>query len=150
MEDGLIVYRRNLPHWRLSGSYYFVTWRLDPEQSDLSEDERDVVAAAIKFFSDQRYRLCAYVVMDDHCHTVLQPLDGHSLQSIMYTWKSFTTSQLHRLGLRAGQLWQREYFDRIIRNEDEFWEKVTYIINNPRKRMPEVDKYVWAEWFAFE
>jgi REP element-mobilizing transposase RayT len=150
MEQGLIIYRRNMPHWRLAGSYYFVTWRVHPEQPDLTEHERTIVANAIKFFKDKRYRLCAYVVMNDHCHAILQPLGDHTLQSIMYSWKSFSTRELQQLGLRFGQLWQREYFDRIVRSEDDFWEKVEYIVTNPRRRWPDVTDYPWAEWFPFE
>jgi hypothetical protein len=43
-----------------------------------------------------------------------------------------------------------EYYDRIVRDEADFREKVTYIINNPIKQWPGVTNYQWAEWFPFE
>jgi hypothetical protein len=44
----------------------------------------------------------------------------------------------------------REYYDRIICDEEEFWEKVYYIVSNPQRRWPNVTEYAWAEWFPFE
>jgi hypothetical protein len=43
-------------------------------------------------------------------------------------------------------VWVVESWDRIIRDEDELYEKCTYILNNPRKRWPDVMDYPWAGW----
>jgi hypothetical protein len=59
------VYRRRLPHWRLNGATYFVTWRLQRSQHALSPAERSMVVKALRFFEKDRYDLFAYVVMDD-------------------------------------------------------------------------------------
>jgi putative transposase len=69
----LTIYRGKLPHWRMDGSIYFVTWRLDGSQSPLEPNERTLVAHAIKHFAGERYELLAYVVMDDHVHVVVLP-----------------------------------------------------------------------------
>ena len=87
--------------------------------------------------------------MNDHVHVVLEPLPDHRMQQIIHSWKSFTTNQFWKLG-RVGAVWPREYFDRIVRDEDEFWEKVTYIMNNAPKRWPGTVDYQWAEWFPVE
>ncbi len=34
---------------------------------------------------------------------------------------------------RKGKVWQNESYDRVIRDEDEFLEKLNYIANNPIK-----------------
>jgi putative transposase len=150
MEQGLLVYRRNLPHWRLDDSVYFTTWGIHPAQADFTAAERSQIAAAIKHFEIVRYRLFAYVVMNDHCHALLKPLPDFRLQSIVQSWKSFTTRQFHSQGTRTGQVYQREYFDRIVRNEDEFWENANCILNNPFTRWPELTEYAWTEWFAWD
>src|ERR1043166_3731999 len=94
MIDNFFVYRRNLPHWRLKGSTYFVTWRLHGGQPPPEPDERTLIQAGLKHFMDARYKLYAYVVMDDHCHAVHQPLAEFSAQSILHSWKSFTAHEL--------------------------------------------------------
>ena len=58
--------------------------------------------------------------------------------------KSFSAHRIHALGTRHGQVWQDEYFDRIVRDEGEFVEKARYIVNNPWKRWPEISEYRWV------
>lgn len=45
---------------------------------------------------------------------------------------------------RFGRVWQDEYFDRIVRDENEFVQKLHYIIGKPWKRWPEMREYVWV------
>ncbi len=61
------TYRRRLPHWRLSGSTYFVTWRLQRGQADLTPTERELVVSAIKHFEHERYELTAFVDHERPC-----------------------------------------------------------------------------------
>ena len=141
--DDLHIYRRKLPHWRLADSTYFVTWRLVSERPQLTVLERDQVAAVLREFASQRYDLLAYVVMNDHIHVVVHPYPGHALEKLVHTWKSYSAHLLQRGG-RRGAVWQREYFDRIIRDEKELDEKVQYILANPSRRWPGVDQYPWV------
>jgi putative transposase len=84
----LTIYSRKLPHWRMDGSTYFVTWRLAISQPPLGHDEKTLVANALKHFHRRRYTLLVYAVMDDHTHVVLAPFDGFALQEIVHSWKS--------------------------------------------------------------
>lgn len=142
----LTIYRRRLPHWRMDGSVYSVTWRLANSQPALEPDERTLVANAIRYFAGERYDLPAYVVMDDHVHVLVAPREEFPLQEIIHTWKSFTANRLQRDFGRAGSIWQKEYFDRIVRDEAELMEKITYVVSNPTRRWPEIEDYAWAEW----
>src|SRR5208282_5768872 len=115
------------PHWRQDQATYFVTWRLARGQQELDASERDLVMAAITRFDGQRYELAAYVVMDDHVHALLTPLAAHDLAGILHSWKSFTARQMQRQHKRFGRVWQDEYFDRIVRDDNEFAQKRDYI-----------------------
>ena len=144
MTEDLVKYRRRMPHWRLAGSLYFVTWRLTFSQPELTPGERAVIMSAFKHFDDVRYELYAYVVMDNHVHALLKPLHKYRLQGIIHSWKSFTA---HKFQIEYGRkvpIWQEEYFDRIVRDEKEFLDKAQYILNNPLKRWPEVEDYPWV------
>jgi putative transposase len=140
----LKTYRRKLPHWRLEGSVYFVTWRLAQRQPALTPPERTMVVDAIRYFEEQRYQLPAYVVMDNHVHVLVMPLDQNRLHRIVHSWKSFTASRLTQEYGRRAPVWQREYFDRIVRDDDELMEKAQYILNNPFNRWPDLDEYPWV------
>lgn len=133
------AYRHNL----------FVTWRLHKNQNPLAPEERGHVVSTLQHFNSIRYELFAYVVMNDHVHALVRPFDGHRLEAILHSWKSFSATQCRRESHRAGPVWQDESFDRIVRDEDEFWKKVAYILDNPRRRWPEIRDYTWA-WLAPE
>ena len=142
-----LFYRRKLPHWRQDNTAYFVTWRLARGQRELDSTERDLVMTAIRKFEGQRYELAACVVMDDHVHVLLAPLPPHELKAILHSWRSFTARQMQHDHKRFGQVWQDEYFDRIIRDDRELAQKAEYIVSNPQKRWPELQDYpsVWPE-----
>ena len=144
MSEGFRIYRRNLPHWRFEGHVYFVTWRLASAQEFMSAKDRTLVFEAVLFFNRERFTLHAQVVMDDHVHVIVAPEPGHKLETIVHSWKSFSANKLRKSQGRQGNIWQREYFDRIIRNNKEYYEKFSYIINNPVIRWPWLEKYDWV------
>lgn len=146
-KEHVSIYRRKLPHWRKAGAVYFVTWRLHSSQPALTPDERTLVVAALEHFQRERYILFAHVVMDNHAHVLVKPIHENVLQSILHSWKSFTALQIQRQFGRQGAVWQDEYFDRIVRDEEEFLEKAQYILNNPQKRWPELEEYAWVGYF---
>jgi hypothetical protein len=89
--------------------------------------------AALRHFDGDRYELYACVMMDDHVHVLIKPLGKHILQNIVHSWKSFTAHKFRRDYGREPGMWQEEYFDRIVRDEEEFLDKAQYILNNPLK-----------------
>jgi REP element-mobilizing transposase RayT len=97
----------------------------------------EMVVNAVRFFAGSRYNLFAYVVMPNHAHLVFQPLPespGKScwpLDRLMHSLKSFTAHEAVKiLGVHAP-FWQREYYDRLLRDEDEFAHAVEYTLMNP-------------------
>jgi len=139
----LEIYHRRLPHWRLEGRTYFITWRLHSKQKPLTPSEKDLVASALRHFEGTRYSLFAFVVMDDHVHILFSLMERFELKSILHSWKSFTGHKLSSDFKRPAPVWQDESFDRIVRTEAEFLEKGNYILNNPRKKWPELEDYSW-------
>lgn len=82
----------------------------------------------------------ALVVMPDHLHGVLA-LDGKtpSLSVILQWFKAQSTAQYTR-GVReegwrrfAGNLWQRGFYDRIIRKDEDLNAIRAYILTNPER-----------------
>jgi REP element-mobilizing transposase RayT len=141
--DDFTQYRRHLPHWRISGSTYWVTWRLHPIYNELPPGARTIVAETLRHFDGARYTLTAFVVMDNHVHVIVAPAEGRKLEKIVQVWKSYSAYRINReLGI-PGRIWQGEYFDRIIRSEEELHEKIIYTLNNPKKRWPEVETHDW-------
>lgn len=123
-------WRRHLPHFQLSAGYYFITFSTYNRQS-LLPSQKDCVFDAIRFLDGKRYELFAVVVLNDHVHMIINPMDP--LPQIMHSIKSFSAHQINKISGRKGKVWQDENYDRVIRDEEEFLEKLRYIANNPVK-----------------
>ena len=93
----------------------------------------EMVQKALLFHDPVKYNLVAWVVMPNHAHMLCTPCAEYSLAEIMHSIKSFTSSEANRILNRAGRFWQKEYFDRYIRNTRQFSKTVSYIENNPVK-----------------
>ena len=93
----------------------------------------EIVQNALLYYDDQRYSLHAWVVMPNHVHTLFTPKVGWTLSQIVHSWKSYTASECNRMLARKGEFWQREPFDRYIRNEQHYENAVRYIEDNPVK-----------------
>ena len=68
--------------------------------------------------------------MPNHVHTVVMPLDGVSVTDIVHSWKSFSALAVNRTMGRTGPLWQKDYFDRILRDEGDLERTINYVMNN--------------------
>ncbi len=55
-----------------------------------------------------------------------------TLPVVVRAFKSISAIQINRVLGRRGRLWQRNYYERIIRNDDELHTIRGYIANNPR------------------
>jgi REP element-mobilizing transposase RayT len=82
--------------------------------------------------------------MNDHVHLLVQPKPEWRLEQLVHSWKCFSARALQRERGRTGSIWQDEYFDRIVRDDDELAEKLAYILHNPVKRWPSLGEYPWA------
>jgi REP element-mobilizing transposase RayT len=156
-KDELCINRRNLPHWQLPGSAYFITFRL--KSGIISDDERKIVLDAIKHFHKIRYWVTATVVMPDHIHLMLKPVVSESnaefsLSKILQGIKGFSAREINKTRGTKGALWQDESFDRIVRDYDECLEKWNYIRLNAVKtglcQAPEDYPYLWEPEEALE
>jgi REP element-mobilizing transposase RayT len=152
-ESKLKITQRNLPHWELDGSVYFITFNTW-EKLELTPEARQVVLSACKFFNNQRYQIFALVVMPDHVHMLIQPLlksnnECWSLSSIMHSIKSYSAKQVPKVMKHIGTVWQSERYDRINRNDQEFWDTWEYIRQNPvnagLSNTPEEYTFFWQE-----
>ncbi|MCB9934625.1 MAG: transposase [Planctomycetes bacterium] len=90
-----------------------------------------VVAETLTKWDGERYALYAWCVMPNHVHAVFRPFAGQALGEILHSWKSFTAKACNKLLGRTGEFWQRESFDRLIRDREEFDKRVRYTVENP-------------------
>ena len=93
---------------------------------------RRIVEDAFDFVDDNMAGVDAYVIMPNHVHVVLRTYEGITIQQVIHSVKSYTAVEINRQLHRSGGVWQREYYDRIIRNEAHYANAINYIRSNPR------------------
>jgi REP element-mobilizing transposase RayT len=92
-----------------------------------------IVAETLQHFNLSRYRFYAWCLMPNHVHVLFRLLGEQDLASVAHSWKSYSAKKVNRLLGRSGEFWQREYYDHLIRSEEEFYRIVGYILKNPEK-----------------
>lgn len=95
-----------------------------------------IVADALEHFHADRYMLDCYVVMPNHVHVLFHPLGENKMEDILASWKRFSAREINKALGREGTLWQREYWDRLLRSERHFRWVRQYIAKNPEKLKP--------------
>jgi REP element-mobilizing transposase RayT len=96
-------------------------------------------------------QLDEFIVMPNHIHGIIMLVGGdfvgagfkpaptirtitHGLPEIVRALKTFSARKINELrNTRGEKLWQRNYWEHIIRNEQSHQRIVNYIIDNPKK-----------------
>ncbi|MEM8954365.1 MAG: leucine--tRNA ligase [Verrucomicrobiota bacterium] len=104
-----------------------------------------IIRGALEHFDGERYRLVAWCVMPNHVHVVLQPIGENALQDIVHSWKSYTAKEANKQLGRSGRFWREEYYDHLIRDEQDFENQIKYVLENPEKAgLKDWGEWVWA------
>ncbi len=85
-------------------------------------------------------KLVAFVVMPDHVHLLMRLAGGTTVSEVMHRYK-WDAGRILRAARGNTRLWERRFYDRTVRSEDELRATVAYIDWNPVKaglcEMPE-------------
>jgi putative DNA methylase len=117
-------------------SGYGACWLRRPEIAE-------IVETALLHFDGIRYHMLAWCIMPNHIHVLVSPLEGHRLDQIVHSWKSFTAQRCNQVLGRRGEFWMREYHDRFIRDETHLERAAAYIEANPVMARLVVEAELW-------
>jgi REP element-mobilizing transposase RayT len=146
-------YRRMLPHHQKANRILFITFcKLTPPP--FTHEARDTIMQCCLKGNGTKFRLHAAVVMPDHVHLLLTPLqdmDGWSigLPAILKLIKGASARGVNKLLRNCGPVWQEESFDHVLRSQESLEQKLEYIRQNPVRRglvkKPEDYPWLWIE-----
>lgn len=77
----------------------------------------------------QKWQVLAGVIMPDHVHWVVSPVEDRELSV-----GDFSHGFKRTLGKHLGSQswgWQRGYFDRLLHSDEDLWSKWIYVKDNP-------------------
>jgi REP element-mobilizing transposase RayT len=145
----------NVHRLRHSGSIFFLCVNLRARFRRFDEPE---YALLIHVLEASRRRLgfllCGYVLMPDHWHALIWPQYPLLIEQVLHDAKKIMTLRLHARRGTCGPLWQHQYWDRFVRHEKEFNERLEYMHLNPVKKglVKRPEEWRWSSYnnFALE
>jgi putative transposase len=130
---------RRLGRIWIDSPIYFITTCTNNRRQVLARDEvAKVLVDEWRVGHGQHgWAVGRYVIMPDHVHFFCRPeRDGKKLSEFVGFWKSYTSRRINALGSPRSTpadttLWQREFFDHILRSDESYSQKWNYVRDNP-------------------
>jgi len=127
------------PHWVTAVADYFVTICAEPrKQNHFCRDPLgQEILSTIHFYNEKHLWFCSLaLLMPDHVHLLLSFPPDKIVAQVVGLWK-------RGLAKSHGILWQRNFFEHRLRNDENIQNKADYILRNP-VRAGLVDG--WQKW----
>lgn len=106
-------------------------------------DHADLVVSEIRRVHSEAWRVLGYCVMPDHVHLLVLNLNS-SLFDLMRIFKGRTATGLR--GRVEGALWQRSFYDHLLRRNEDIVATLRYLFENPVRAglVSEWTQYPWS------
>ena len=89
-----------------------------------------------------------FCIMPNHVHGIIVLMDDpgviprHPLSEIVRAFKSFSARRINAARRTQGiPVWQRNYYEHIIRSEQDYQNISIYILNNPLNWEKDIENY---------
>jgi putative transposase len=141
-----------LKRFQQSGQPHFVTLTCYHRQPGFNSPEVYDLFPAVLENMRRRFAMYIYgfVVMPEHVHLLVsEPEHGSLADAIHYLKLSFAKRlRGQQKNSSVGAFWQKRYYDRNVRDEQEFREKLRDLHRNPVKRGLVQEPAEW-KWSSF-
>lgn len=127
---------KRIPVWIPSNQrvIYFVTTCCEHRRNVFTHAQAVQIAleSLIKSTAAAEWNVPQICFMPDHVHVMLLPMRKREqkLSLLMQRWKLSSKQRLNRAGIEGG-IWQREFFDRLLRSNESLTDKWRYVEMNP-------------------
>jgi REP element-mobilizing transposase RayT len=77
---------------------------------------------------------------------LIKVIAGNPLGKTVHSWKSFTAKHIIQATNCTGPVWQADYWDRFIRDEEHYFRAAHYIAMNPVRAglVKTADEWEWS------
>ena len=132
----------------VAGQIYHVTSRATdhtrPFQNAPSAFE--ACRAIHRYFLSSDANCCAWVLMPDHAHWLIELGGRESLADVVGTLKQVIAASVNRERQSVGEaVWQRGFHDRALRRDEDILAVARYVVANPLRAgiAPRLADYPW-------
>ncbi len=122
-------------HYYQNDTVYFITARVYKSNNYLDSEIKKKMLVDLFFttLADYRYRLFAWVVLDNHYHFLFKTRVGDTLPQMMKQLHANSREALARLDTQKRKVAFYNYWDSCLRNRNEFFCYFNYVHLNPVK-----------------
>ena len=116
-----------------SGRAYFIT-AVTHKRKKLFTNiylARKLIKTMRQLHQDGLIQSISWVVMPDHLHWLFLLGNEVKLSSIIKTVKARSAREINDYQNRTGTVWQKAYYDRAIRDNEDLRQLARYIVANP-------------------
>jgi putative transposase len=129
--------------WHPGGTYFFTVNLLQRHSNALLTERIDSLRTSVELVRQRHpFKIHAWVVLPDHLHCVIELPDGDA--DFATRWrlikagfsKSLPKTEKRtevRVGRRERGIWQRRYWEHLIRDEADYRAHIDYVHINPLK-----------------
>jgi len=126
------------------GNIYFVT-SVTNNREPFLEDNYSILVDIFKEISIKlEFELIAYVVMPDHFHLLIDPKENDLSDIIKRIKIKFAYQYRKKNNLYRKTVWQKRFWDHIIRDQEDLNKHIDYIHYNPIKHLKIKSPFDWA------
>jgi len=133
----------------MDNTWYFVTAHTLGDQDIWDTDSKIRWQYTVKELAKEfNYRLHAWVILSNHYHILCRVSNSLGLPNFINRLHGSTSYYINQKRNSQGKKIWHNYWDRIIRDEKDFWTKFNYIHYNPVKHGYVNDPIQW-EYSSF-
>ncbi len=106
----------------------------------LKDDQiAEIIVSSLHYWDKKSLELICFCIMSNHVHVVMRLLDQEEafssiyLHKVLQSIKQYSAKKANKILGKSGQFWQRESYDYQVRDREELFRIISYVLDNPIK-----------------
>jgi REP element-mobilizing transposase RayT len=128
---------------------YFLTICTYDKQPHFTEERsaQVMVDTLLNLVDKLEFNLYAWCLMPDHLHLLISPSGKMDVKEIVKRLKGISATRLRKMGIRGG-IWQKSFYDHIIRRDESLLAVAEYVLENPVRKglSARYEDYPYCSW----
>jgi len=124
-----------LKHFRYKGDYIYsltICTHIKTTYFDNDSLVEKLTELLCQVAEKHDFRIIVYCFMPDHLHLLIQGSENSKLITFIKEFKQISGYRFKKD--HGSQLWQKGYYDHVVRDDEDVIEAARYILNNPVRK----------------